>query len=137
MKAILITRQQPSGPVSPQVEFVEDWPGPPEPAPGEIRVKAIASALNHMDLWTGMGIPGVPIEYPHIGGVDGCGVVDVVGEGVDDSWIGRTVVHNAAVEVHRDAQANALAPEYRLIGEHRRDPPGVLVRARGQRGRHR
>lgn len=123
MKAVLITRQAPSGPVSPQVEFVEDWPGPADPGPGEIRVRAVASALNHMDLWTGMGIPGVDIQYPHIGGVDGCGVVDAVGQDVDPAWTGRTVVHNAAVELHRPPAPGApsdanQAPEYELIGEH-------------------
>jgi NADPH2:quinone reductase len=123
MKAVLITRQQPAGPVAPEVNYVEDWPGPPDPQPGEIRVRAVASALNHMDLWTGMGIPGVEITYPHIGGVDGCGVVDAVGAGVGATWVGRTVVHNAAVEVRRSFRPGApsetnAAPEYHLIGEH-------------------
>jgi NADPH2:quinone reductase len=123
MKAVLIRRQQPAGPVAPEVDYVEDWPGPLEPQPGEIRVRAVASALNHMDLWTGMGIPGVEISYPHIGGVDGCGVVDAVGSGVDEGWLGRHVVHNAAVEIRRPESPGApsarnAAPEYHLIGEH-------------------
>jgi NADPH:quinone reductase-like Zn-dependent oxidoreductase len=117
MRAALIARQAPRGPVAPQVEYVEDWPGPDVPGPGEIGVRAIASALNHMDLWTGMGIPGVPIEYPHIGGVDGCGIVESVGVGVEETWLGRTVVHNAAVEVPARGRPTR-APDYRLIGEH-------------------
>lgn len=123
MHAILITRQSPQGPVAPTVECVPDWPRPEGPGAGEVLVRALASALNHMDLWTGRGIPGVEIHYPHIGGVDGCGVVEEVGEGVHPDWIGRTVVHNAAVEVgratgpHSASQANS-APAWRLIGEH-------------------
>jgi NADPH:quinone reductase-like Zn-dependent oxidoreductase len=123
MRAVLITRQAPKGPVAPNVEYVEDWADSGQPGPGELRVRALATALNHMDLWTGMGIPGVEISYPHIGGVDGCGLVESVGAGVDKSWIGRRVVHNAAVEIRGparpgDPDAAELAPEYWLIGEH-------------------
>jgi NADPH2:quinone reductase len=121
MRAVLLTRQVLEGPIAPTVRFVEDWADPGAPGPGELRVAAIASALNHMDLWTARGIPGVSIEYPHIGGVDGCGVVEAVGEGVPDDWIGRTVVHNAAMEVARPARPGHFAtraPEYRLMGEH-------------------
>ena len=123
MRAVLITRQAPKGPVAPNVEYVEDWADAGEPDPGELRVRALATALNHMDLWTGMGIPGVEIAYPHIGGVDGCGIVESVGAGVDESWIGRRVVHNAAVEIRGpgrpdEPSAMNLAPEYWLIGEH-------------------
>lgn len=123
MKAIVIERAEPRGPVTPQVSLVEDWPDPGDPAPGQLRVRTEASALNHMDLWTGMGIPGVDIVYPHVGGVDGCGVVEAVGEGVDVSWLGCRVVHNAAVEVPAapsPAQASAAteAPHIELIGEH-------------------
>ncbi|RKZ08608.1 hypothetical protein DRQ32_08965 [bacterium] len=121
MRAILISRQSPDGPVSPNIDYVGDWPGPPDPGAGEIQVRALATALNRMDVWTGMGIPGVEIEYPHIGGVDGCGVVEAVGEGVDAQWIGRRVVHNAAVQIQGPAapgRAPSLAPRIRLIGEH-------------------
>ena len=123
MKAVLITRQSPQGPVAPQVRYVEDWADTRDPEPGELRVRAIATSLNHMDLWTGTGIPGVEIDYPHIGGVDGCGIVESAGAGVDESWIGRRVVHNAAVEIRGPARPGGpggatMAPEYRLIGEH-------------------
>jgi NADPH2:quinone reductase len=123
MRAVLITSQVPKGPVAPQVQYAEDWAETPDPEPGELRVRALATALNHMDLWTGMGIPGVEISYPHIGGVDGCGIVESVGNGVDVAWIGRRVVHNAAVEIRGPAHPQApseatLAPEYHLIGEH-------------------
>jgi NADPH:quinone reductase-like Zn-dependent oxidoreductase len=41
-----------------------------------IRVKAVA--LNHLDLWTRKGLPGV--KLPHINGSDVAGVVEEVGE---------------------------------------------------------
>ena len=123
MRAVLIAEQAPEGPVAPHVRHVEDWADPGAPGPGELRVKTLASALNRMDIWTGMGIPGVDLDYPHVGGVDGCGVVDAVGEGVDPAWTGRRVVHNAAIRLQRPASPEGvsdatLAPEYHLIGEH-------------------
>lgn len=123
MRAITLTRAAPRGPVAPQVEVVDDWPEPGEPGPGELRVRTEASALNHMDLWVGRGIPGVDIRYPHVGGVDGCGIVEAVGAGVNEEWIGRRVVHNAAVRQMRASRPGAPtrtaeAPELHLIGEH-------------------
>ena len=59
MRAIVITEAAPRGPVAPQVRTVDDGPDPGEPAAGELRVRTEASALNHMDLWVGRGIPGV------------------------------------------------------------------------------
>lgn len=123
MRAITVTRAAPQGPVAPQIEVVDSWPDPGEPGPGELRVRTEATALNHMDLWVGRGIPGVDIHYPHVGGVDGCGRVEAVGEGVSEEWLGRRVVHNAAVHQVRPARPGAPtraseAPEYHLIGEH-------------------
>lgn len=123
MKAIVIREQAPRGPVTPQVATVDDWPDPGPPDADELLVRCEASALNHMDLWVGMGIPGVEIAYPHVGGVDGCGVVEAVGDAVDPDWVGCRVVHNAAVEVARahrpgDPTDRGMATEVRLIGEH-------------------
>lgn len=123
MRAITITKQAPKGPVTPNIAVVDDWPDPEKPARGEATIRVLASALNHMDLWVGMGIPGVEISYPHIGGCDVCGEVEAVGDDVDKSWIGRRVMMNAAVaqpqpERPGDPPASTLAPEYQLIGEH-------------------
>ncbi|MEL6669043.1 MAG: zinc-binding dehydrogenase [Bacteroidota bacterium] len=63
----------------------------PSPGPGEALVKIKAAALNHRDLWIQKGLyPG--IELPSVLGSDGSGTVEQVGEGVDDSWLGREVV---------------------------------------------
>src|SRR5580704_9588120 len=50
---------------------------PPEPGPEDVRVRVVASALNHMDLWLTKGMPKPPV--PHVPGCDGAGVVDAVG----------------------------------------------------------
>ncbi|MDX9910467.1 MAG: zinc-binding dehydrogenase [Phycisphaerales bacterium] len=122
MNAVVCTKQ--GSPVTPNIEFRSDWPeesGPP--APGWVRIRTLASAFNHMDLWVGRGVPGLTLAYPRVSGCDGCGVVEQVGAGVDAAWVGRRVVSNAAVRmperVHPDdPPASTLSPNYELIGEH-------------------
>lgn len=120
MKAIAIARQAPV--VSPNVALV-DWPDPAPPAAGCVLIRTIASALNHMDLWVGRGIPGVNLTYPRVSGCDACGIVVDAGPGVDRVWLGRRVIVNAALEKPPrnhpdDPPASTLAPDYELIGEH-------------------
>ena len=121
MNAAVIAKQ--GAPVAPNIKAVNDWPDPDPPAPGEARLRTLASALNHMDLWVGRGIPGLNLTYPRVSGCDVCAVVESVGPGVDESWVGaRVVLHAAVAQPHRprpdDPPASTLAPEYELIGEH-------------------
>lgn len=123
MRAVTITHAEPQGPVAPNVRVVEDWPQVTAPGSGQVMVRTEASALNHMDLWVGWGIPGVQLTYPHVSGIDGCGVVEQLGEAVDESWRGRRVILNAAIcQPQRDGAddppRSSLAPEYHLLGEH-------------------
>ncbi len=99
MRAIIIERA--GNPVAPNVKMVRDWPEVGEPKVGEVVIRTSASALNHMDLWVGMGIPGIDLTYPRVSGCDACGVVERVGAGVDAGWAGRRVILNAAVAVDR------------------------------------
>lgn len=65
----------------------------PEPGPGMLRVRVRASGVNRADLLQRMGRYPVPEGYPQdIPGMELEGVVDVVGEGVDGSWVGREVM---------------------------------------------
>jgi len=123
MKAAIIEKRAQPGEVASVVGVVEDWPAPPEPAPGEVQVKTLTSALNHMDLWVAQGIPGLDLDYPRITGCDGCGVIQAVGAEVGDVWMGRRVIFNAAVRrpdrvLPDDPTSAAHAPNYELIGEH-------------------
>ncbi len=68
MKAAVISQQ--GTPVAPNVQVVDDWPDP-KAGPGEVLVKTEASALNHLDLWIGRGLPGLDFDYPRITGSDG------------------------------------------------------------------
>ena len=71
MKAAVIARE--GVPVANNVEVVNNWVDL-SPRAGEVVVKTEASALNHLDLWVGIGMPGLDLEYPRISGSDGCGI---------------------------------------------------------------
>ncbi len=124
MQAAIVSRR--GAPVAPNVQVVSDWPQPTA-APGAVVVRTEASAMNRLDLYVGMGIPGLELTYPRVGGSDGCGKVESLGEGVDPAWIGRRVVVNAAVaqppEVHPQV-APVLPPILRMVGEH---DPGTFA----------
>ena len=57
MRAALIMKQ--GDPVAPNVHLVADHPDP-TPGPGRVVVRVEAAALNHLDLWIGRGVPGLP-----------------------------------------------------------------------------
>lgn len=64
----------------------------PNPGPGEVLLKVYAAALNHLDIWTRKGRPGVTLKFPHVLGSDAAGVVSALGEGVTGVQIGDEVV---------------------------------------------
>lgn len=72
-----------------------DWPEPPEPGPGEVRVAMTATALNYPDLLMLSGGYQFKPELPFIPGVEGCGVIDEVGEGLSGDLIGQRVIVGA------------------------------------------
>ena len=123
MLAAVITEQGPD--VAANVRLVDDWPEPVA-GPGEVVIRTEASALNHLDLWVGRGLPGLNLEYPRVSGSDGAGIVDSVGDGVDASWIGQRVVLNAAKPVPDPLRPDVdPAPhDISMIGEHE---PGAMA----------
>ena len=121
MRALVTNRQ--GNPVTPNVSFVGNWPEPAAPAPGQVLIRTLATALNHMDLWVGRGIGGVNLTYPRVSGCDACGVVEAVGAGVDASWVGKRVIVNAAIRIAQPSRPGeptsaTMCPQYELIGEH-------------------
>lgn len=48
----------------------------------EVLVQVKACALNHLDVWTRMGMPGITISLPHTLGCDVAGIVQDWGDGV-------------------------------------------------------
>jgi NADPH:quinone reductase-like Zn-dependent oxidoreductase len=66
----------------------------PGPGEGEVLVRLKAASLNHLDLFVLRGLPGIPVELPHIGGADGAGTVAEIGQGVAGLKVGDEVVLN-------------------------------------------
>jgi NADPH2:quinone reductase len=64
---------------------------PPEPGPGEVRVRVQASGINPTDVKTRAGATPRPIDGFQIPHHDGAGVIDAVGEGVDQERAGQPV----------------------------------------------
>lgn len=99
-----------------------DMPEPEVRRPLDVRVRLKAGALNHLDLWTVRGLPGLALRFPHILGGDGAGIVDAVGAGVVRVRPGDAVLFNPGISCYRCepclAGEHSLCVEYRLLGEH-------------------
>ncbi len=107
MKAVICTKQ--GSPVAPNISY-GDYPDLEPPRAGWVNLRTIASAFNQMDLWVGRGVPGLELSYPRVSGCDACAEVEAVGEGVDESWIGRRVIVNSEIRM-----PDRVSPD---------DPPG-------------
>lgn len=124
MRALVIQRQVAQGQkVEEVVKLVDNWPDVPAPGPGQATVRTLAAALNHLDLWVARGIAGLNLEYPHVPGSDACGVVERVGAGVPETWVGKRVILNASFDatpppLPGEPPRTTLAPAYELLGEH-------------------
>ena len=100
----------------------------PEPAAGEVRVRVHAAALNHLDVFTLGGLPGITITAPWVMGADGAGVVDKLGPDVTSVARGDRVTINPGISdrtcefCRRGDQS--LCVKFRLLGEHR---PGTFA----------
>jgi zinc-binding alcohol dehydrogenase/oxidoreductase len=101
----------------------------PLPARDEVRVRLVASALNHMDLWVTRGLPRPPL--PHVPGADGAGVIDAVGEDVEDWSVGAEVIINPAVSCRHCpvclSGESPLCSSFGILGEHRWGTHGEYV----------
>jgi NADPH:quinone reductase-like Zn-dependent oxidoreductase len=94
----------------------------PQPGPGEVVVRVRAAALNHLDLFVLRGLPGAPVELPHIGGADGAGTVADVGGEVTGWQVGDGVVLNPGLwcgqcEFCRRGEESQCV-RFRIVGEH-------------------
>ena len=64
----------------------------PEPGPGEVRVRVRRSGVNPTDWKAREGrAPGRPVDPAQVPGQDGAGVVEAVGAGVPQTWVGQDV----------------------------------------------
>lgn len=94
----------------------------PVAGPGEALVHVKAVALNHLDVWTRRGIPGLKLAMPHVGGSDIAGVVAAVGMEADQAWVGRRVIINPSLACGHCAFCRAgeqsLCDSFKILGEH-------------------
>ncbi len=101
---------------------VTEVPPPILSAPSDVLVTLKAAALNHLDLWTVRGLPGLRLSFPHILGADGAGVVAEVGTDVRRVRPGDRVIINPGVSCYRCAECargeHSLCESYALLGEH-------------------
>jgi len=86
MKAILLKRTGSPSVLSPQEV--------PEPlaAPGEVRVQLRYSGINYAEILSRKGLYGWAPRRPYVLGMEGAGVIDAVGEGVDPARVGQNVM---------------------------------------------
>ncbi|MDG5776233.1 zinc-binding dehydrogenase [Haloarculaceae archaeon H-GB2-1] len=108
-------------------EVIEYAPVPdPELGPSDVLVDIKAGALNHLDVWTRRGLPGLDLAMPHVPGSDAAGVVEQVGADVTRFEVGDRVAVSAGVscgdcEFCRRGEPS-MCVRYQVLGEHL---PGV------------
>ncbi|GAB5491577.1 MAG: zinc-binding dehydrogenase [Phototrophicaceae bacterium] len=117
MKAAVLTQHGDSTDV---IEIVDNLPIP-EPQRGEVRIKMSAAALNRLDLFVRRGWKGLNLEFPHVIGSDGAGVIDKVGEDVTTLKAGDRVAVDPSIfpqdaNITGDYQNQVRSIE--IIGEH-------------------
>jgi NADPH:quinone reductase-like Zn-dependent oxidoreductase len=86
----------------------------------DVKIRVVASALNHMDLWVTRGMPKPPL--PHVPGCDVAGVVEAIGESVTSVAVGDEVVVNPGVspvdEIVGWGNDSPMGPGFMIYGEH-------------------
>lgn len=92
----------------------------PERSEGEVVIDVKAAALNHLDVWTRRGLPGLELSMPHMPGSDAAGIVLEGGETRFEEgdrvavWAG---VSCGKCEFCRNGE-EPLCVNYHVIGEH-------------------
>jgi NADPH:quinone reductase-like Zn-dependent oxidoreductase len=101
----------------PEVLRYEDVPDP-APRKDQVLVRVKACAMNHLDLWVRMGLPGV--NLPHIPGSDVAGEIVEVGEYVTGLRAGQRVLlapmHFCGHCEQCVAGRQNLCPEFTVLG---------------------
>ncbi len=98
-------------PGGPDVLRVEDLELPP-PGPGEVQIRHLAIGINFVDIYQRTGLYPVP-ALPSGLGVEGAGIVEAVGAGVEGFAPGARVVYGG-LPVGGYAEARNL-PAWRLV----------------------
>jgi NADPH:quinone reductase-like Zn-dependent oxidoreductase len=88
----------------------------------EVLIESKYAALNHLDLFTIKGVPGLTLSMPHIMGSDGSGIIKEVGDEVSLCSPGDRVLINPGISCgkcfHCLAGKQNLCPDFVIKGEH-------------------
>jgi NADPH:quinone reductase-like Zn-dependent oxidoreductase len=107
---------------------VSEIPTPVVSRPSDVLVRLRAAALNHLDLWTLRGLPGLALSFPHVLGADGAGTVEQTGSDARRVRPGDRVLINPGISCYHCSYClsgeHSLCESYRLLGEHL---PGTLA----------
>ena len=94
----------------------------PEPKIGadEVLIRVRACALNHLDIWTRQGMPGVTVSFPHILGCDIAGEVEKIGPEVKTVRAGTRAVVSPGISCGRckwcESGWDSLCSDYKILG---------------------
>jgi NADPH2:quinone reductase len=86
MRAVVLSKTG-----KPEVLKVSDIPKP-VPGKGEVLVKLSYCGVNYAEILSRKGIYGWAVKRPYVLGMEGAGVIEAVGEGVDSNRIGQKVM---------------------------------------------
>lgn len=103
------------------VEFRTDIRPPLLDRPGLVRVRVQSAPLNHLDLWTVRGLPGMSITSPWVIGADAMGIVAEVSDDVSSVRPGDRVVLNPGISCRQCETCrrgeHPLCPKFGVLGE--------------------
>ena len=97
----------------------------PVVGPNEVLVGVKACALNHLDIWTRLGMPGVTIPLPHILGCDVAGEIEEIGKNVGAKSprpfkVGQHVIVSPGFLPKNDPLAgtnwDSLSDQFKILG---------------------
>ncbi len=106
---LAIAAQKPGGP---EVLHARDLPLP-DPGPGEALVRHRAIGVNFIDIYFRSGLYPWPVERDLVLGSEAAGVIEALGEGVEDLEVGQRVAYtipNGAYAEARVLEARHLVP---------------------------
>jgi NADPH2:quinone reductase len=82
----------------------------PTPGPGQLLVRVAAAGVNFIDTYRRAGV--YTVDYPHVVGVEGAGVVEAVGQDVQGFSVGDRVSWNEAPGSYAEL---ALVPAHNAV----------------------
>jgi zinc-binding alcohol dehydrogenase/oxidoreductase len=85
----------------------------PVPVKDQVLVRLKSAALNHRDLWI-WSEQKTPVERGIILGSDGSGVIEAIGEEIEEDIIGQEVIINPALEWGKNP--NVQGDSFRILG---------------------